>query len=171
MSPIGIDDIELATTHHVVDLADFAAANGTDPAKFRLGLGQDEFSFPAADEDVVTMGAAAAAPIIDRCGTEGIRTLLFATESGIDQSKAAGMAVHSLLDLPAQMRIVEFKEACYSATAALQAAVGIVTGLWGLIIILLIPISSSASVQQPRYPSYGQLGRRLQQIPVLHRLL
>lgn len=124
---IGIDDIELATSHHVVRLDDFAEANGTDPNKFRLGLGQDEFSFPAPDEDVVTMAAAAAAPIIQRCGTEGIRTLLFATESGIDQSKAAGMAVHSLLDLPSQMRVVEFKEACYSATAALQAAVGIVT--------------------------------------------
>ncbi|WP_426936870.1 hydroxymethylglutaryl-CoA synthase [Brevibacterium sp. LE-L] len=127
MTPIGIDDIELATTHHVVRLDDFAEANGTDPNKFRLGLGQDEFSFPAPDEDIVTMAAAAAAPIIERSGTEGIRTMLFATESGTDQSKAAGMAVHSLLELPSQMRIVEVKEACYSATAALQAAVGIVT--------------------------------------------
>ena len=127
MTPIGIDDIELATTHHVVRLDDFAEVNGTDPNKFRLGLGQDEFSFPAPDEDIVTMAAAAAAPIIERSGTEGIRTMLFATESGTDQSKAAGMAVHSLLELPSQMRIVEVKEACYSATAALQAAVGIVT--------------------------------------------
>lgn len=127
MTPIGIDDIELATTHHVVRLDDFAEANGTDPNKFRLGLGQDEFSFPAPDEDIVTMAAAAAAPIIERSGTEGIRTMLFATESGTDQSKAAGMAVHSLLELPSQMRIIEVKEACYSATAALQAAVGIVT--------------------------------------------
>ncbi|TGD12923.1 hydroxymethylglutaryl-CoA synthase [Brevibacterium sp. S111] len=127
MTPIGIDDIELATTHHVVRLDDFAEVNGTDPNKFRLGLGQDEFSFPAPDEDIVTMAAAAAAPIIERSGTEGIRTMLFATESGTDQSKAAGMAVHSLLELPSQMRIIEVKEACYSATAALQAAVGIVT--------------------------------------------
>ncbi len=126
-APIGIDDIELATSHHVVRLDDFARANETDPAKFRRGLGQDEFSFPAPDEDVVTMAAAAVARIIERSGTEGIRTMLFATESGTDQSKAAGMAVHSLLDLPSQMRIVEVKEACYSATAALQAAVGIVT--------------------------------------------
>ena len=127
MTPIGIDDIELTTTHHVVRLDDFAEVNGTDPNKFRLGLGQDEFSFPAPDEDIVTMAAAAAAPIIERSGTEGIRTMLFATESGTDQSKAAGMAVHSLLELPSQMRIIEVKEACYSATAALQAAVGIVT--------------------------------------------
>ena len=112
MRAIGIDDIELATTHHVVRLDDYAAANDTDPNKYHLGLGQDEFSFPAPDEDIVTMAAAATAPIIERCGTEGIRTLLFATESGTDQSKAAGLAVHSLLGLPSQMRIVEFKEAC-----------------------------------------------------------
>jgi hydroxymethylglutaryl-CoA synthase len=125
--PIGIDDIELSTSHHVVRLDDLAEAYGTDPNKFHLGLGQDEFSFPAPDEDVVTMAASAVAPIIERAGTEGIRTMLFATESGTDQSKAAGLAVHSLLGLPSQMRIVEVKEACYSATAALQAAIGIVT--------------------------------------------
>ncbi|WFR67011.1 hypothetical protein P9139_21040 [Curtobacterium flaccumfaciens] len=36
------------------------------------------------------MGAAAAKEIVDRHGVEGIRTVLFATESGVDQSKAAG---------------------------------------------------------------------------------
>ena len=151
MRAIGIDDIELATTHHVVRLDDYAAANDTDPNKYRLGLGQDEFSFPAPDEDIVTMAAAATAPIIERCGTEGIRTLLFATESGTDQSKAAGLAVHSLLGLPSQMRIVEFKEACYSATAALQAAVGIVTRSPGQrVLVIASPATSSSPPVSPR---------------------
>lgn len=152
---IGIDDIELATSHHVVRLDDFAEANGTDPAKFHLGLGQDEFSFPAPDEDVVTMAAAAAAPIIARSGTEGIRTLLFATESGIDQSKAAGMAVHSLLDLPSQMRVVEFKEACYSATAALQAAVGIVTRSPGQRVLVIASDVARYELDTPGEPTQG----------------
>ena len=152
---IGIDDIELATSHHVVRLDDFAEANGTDPAKFRLGLGQDEFSFPAPDEDVVTMAAAAAAPIIQRSGTEGIRTLLFATESGIDQSKAAGMAVHSLLDLPSQMRVVEVKEACYSATAALQAAVGIVTRSPGQRVLVIASDVARYALDSPGEPTQG----------------
>lgn len=152
---IGIDDIELATSHHVVRLGDFAEANGTDPNKFRLGLGQDEFSFPAPDEDVVTMAAAAAAPIVQRSGTEGIRTLLFATESGIDQSKAAGMAVHSLLDLPSQMRVVEFKEACYSATAALQAAVGIVTRSPGQRVLVIASDVARYELDTPGEPTQG----------------
>ena len=154
-APIGIDDIELATSHHVVRLDDFAEANGTDPAKFHLGLGQDEFSFPAPDEDVVTMAAAAAAPIIQRSGTEGIRTLLFATESGIDQSKAAGMAVHSLLDLPSQMRVVEVKEACYSATAALQAAVGIVTRSPGQRVLVIASDVARYELDTPGEPTQG----------------
>jgi hydroxymethylglutaryl-CoA synthase len=152
---IGIDDIELATSHHVVRLDDFAEANGTDPNKFRLGLGQDEFSFPAPDEDVVTMAAAAAAPIIQRSGTEGIRTMLFATESGIDQSKAAGMAVHSLLDLPSQMRVVEVKEACYSATAALQAAVGIVTRSPGQRVLVIASDVARYELDSPGEPTQG----------------
>ncbi|WP_062240258.1 hydroxymethylglutaryl-CoA synthase [Brevibacterium epidermidis] len=154
-APIGIDDIELATSHHVVKLDDFAEANGTDPAKFHLGLGQDEFSFPAPDEDVVTMAAAAAAPIIARSGTEGIRTLLFATESGIDQSKAAGMAVHSLLELPSQMRVVEVKEACYSATAALQAAVGIITRSPGQRVLVIASDVARYELDTPGEPTQG----------------
>ena len=154
-APIGIDDIELATSHHVVRLDDFAEANGTDPAKFHLGLGQDEFSFPAPDEDVVTMAAAAAAPIIERSGTEGIRTILFATESGIDQSKAAGMAVHSLLDLPSQMRVVEVKEACYSATAALQAAVGIITRSPGQRVLVIASDVARYELDTPGEPTQG----------------
>lgn len=126
-TPIGIHDLEITTTHHVVDLTDLAHSNGTDPAKFRLGLGQDQFSFPAPDEDIVTMGAAAALAIIERNGVEGIRTVMFATESGVDQSKAAGVPVQRLLGLPSQVRVVELKQACYGGTAALQAAIGIVS--------------------------------------------
>ena len=126
MTAIGIHDIELATAHHVVDLADLAEARGVDPAKFQKGLGQDEFSFPAPDEDVVTMGATAAHRLLERTGTEGIRTLMFATETGVDQSKSTAVYVHKLLDLPGEVRSFELKQACYSGTGALQAAIGIV---------------------------------------------
>lgn len=124
---IGIHDLELATSHHVLGLGSLAEANGTDPAKYHVGIGQDEMSILAPDEDIVTMGASAALPLLRRHGAEGIRTLFFATESGVDQSKAAGLWVHQLLALPSGVRVVEFKQACYSATAALQAAIGIVS--------------------------------------------
>src|SRR5699024_8019106 len=155
MRAIGIDDIELATTHHVVRLDDYAAANDTDPNKYHLGLGQDEFSFPATDEDIVNMAAAATPPLTELCGTRGNGTLRFATESGTDQSKAAGLAVHSLLGLPSQMRIVEFKEACYSATAALQAAVGIVTRSPGQRVLVIASDVARYELDSPGEPTQG----------------
>lgn len=120
---IGIHDLDVATTHYVLDLDEMAAALGIDPAKYEFGLGQDEFSVPAPDEDVVTMAAEAAARVMSRNDASKIRMVLFATETGIDQSKAAGVFVHGLLGLPKAVRTVEFKQACYSGTAALQSAV------------------------------------------------
>lgn len=124
--PVGIDDISLATGSYRVDLADIAPRLGAEPAKYHKGLGQEQMSVVAPDEDPVTMAAAAAAPLIERGGAEGIRTLLFATETGIDQSKSAGVYVHALLGLPDTVRTVELKQACYSATAALQFAAALV---------------------------------------------
>jgi len=47
---------------------------------------------------------------------------LFATETRIYQSKAAGVYLHSLLKMSPRCRVVELKQACYSATAAVQLA-------------------------------------------------
>ncbi|ROR82460.1 hydroxymethylglutaryl-CoA synthase [Plantibacter flavus] len=123
---VGIDDIAFATGANRIDLAELAGRFGVEPAKYYVGLGQSEMSVPAADEDIVTMAAAAAAPIIERHGSGRLRTVLFATESGIDQSKSAGVYVHRLLGLPQAVRVVELKQACYSATAALQFAAALV---------------------------------------------
>lgn len=123
---IGIHDLVYATAHNVLDLSELADHYGVDVNKFYVGIGQSQMSVPAEDEDVVTLGAAAARRIIERHGVEGIRTVLFATESGVDQSKSAGVYVHGLLGLPENCRGVELKQACYSGTAALQFALGIV---------------------------------------------
>lgn len=152
---IGIHDLELATAHYTVSLDDLGAANGTDPAKYHLGLGQDEFSFPSPDEDIVTMGAAAALPILERQGVEGIRTLLFATESGVDQSKAAGVAVQRLLGLPSNVRVVELKQACYSGTAALQAAIGIVSRNPGERVLVIMSDVARYQLDSPGEPTQG----------------
>lgn len=155
MTRIGICDLEIATTHHVVDLGALAEATGVNPNKYRVGLGQDEMSFPAQDEDVVTMGAAAALPILERNGADGIRTLLFATESGLDQSKAAGVFVHQLLGLPAQVRVVELKQACYSGTAALQAALGIIARNPGERVLIIASDVARYDLDSPGEPTQG----------------
>ena len=119
---VGIDDIQIATGHHVLDLSLLAEARGIDPAKLSIGLGQLGMSLLAPDEDIVTMAAAAAAPIVERVDASRIRTVLVATESGVDQSKAAGVFVHRLLDLPSTTRVVELKQACYGGIAGVQLA-------------------------------------------------
>ena len=154
-TPIGIHDLEITTTHHVVDLTDLAHSNGTEPAKYRLGLGQDQFSFPAPDEDIVTMGAAAALPLIERNGAEGIRTVMFATESGVDQSKAAGVPVQRLLGLPSQVRVVELKQACYGGTAALQAALGIVARNPNERVLIISSDIARSQLDSPGEPTQG----------------
>ncbi|GHI90299.1 hydroxymethylglutaryl-CoA synthase [Streptomyces xanthophaeus] len=125
-SAVGIHDLSFATTRYVLPHAALAEYNGTEIGKYHIGIGQRSMSVPAADEDIVTLGAAAAAPIIARHGNDRIRTVVFATESSIDQAKAAGIYVHSLLGLQSACRVVELKQACYGATAALQFAIGLV---------------------------------------------
>ncbi|MEO0437334.1 MAG: hydroxymethylglutaryl-CoA synthase [Pseudomonadota bacterium] len=121
---VGIDCMSFYVPHQYLALETLAERQQIDPKKFFAGLGQEKIAIPGHDEDVVTLAAEAAKPLIEKCGTEGIDTLLFATETGIDQSKAAGLYVHRLLGLPQNCRNVELKQACYSATAALQMACG-----------------------------------------------
>ena len=59
--------------------------------KFYLGIGQEQMAVPAPDEDVVTLGANAAHRLAAAGELDDVELLLFATESGIDQSKAAGV--------------------------------------------------------------------------------
>lgn len=127
MTQVGIDKISFYVPEHYVALSTLAEAQGIDPDKFSRGIGQNKIAMPTHDEDVVTLAAEAAAKVIADEDVDAIDTILFATETGIDQSKAAGVYVHELLKLPRRCRVVELKHACYSGTAALQLACGHVT--------------------------------------------
>lgn len=123
---IGIDAISFYTSRYYLDLKTLAEARGTDYNKYAIGLGQEKMAIPPPDEDIVTMAANAAKPIIEREDLSNLEMLLFATESGVDQSKAGGIFVHGLLNLPKRCRTVELKEACYGQTAGLQLALAMV---------------------------------------------
>ncbi len=121
MNP-GIDRISFYTPHYYLDLKTLAEQRGVDPDKYRLGIGQERMAVPPPDEDIVTLAANAAWPLLSEIDLSSIDCLLFATESGVDQSKAAGLFVHGLLKLPARCRVVELKQACYAGTVALRLA-------------------------------------------------
>lgn len=126
MSSVGIDQISFYTSNYFLDLRTLAQLQSTDPDKYYQGIGQEKMGMAAHDEDIVTMAANAAYPLVQNGEGEQISTVLFATETGIDQSKAAGVYVHRLLGLNNNCRVVELKQACYSATAALQMACALV---------------------------------------------
>ncbi|MDR3491631.1 MAG: hydroxymethylglutaryl-CoA synthase [Gammaproteobacteria bacterium] len=119
---VGIDTIAFYTSHYYLDLACLAAERGIDPDKFYVGLGQQKMAVSPPDEDIVTMAANAGLRALRDVDMSSVEMLMFATESGIDQSKAAGIYVHDMLGLPNRCRVIELKQACYSATMALQLA-------------------------------------------------
>lgn len=119
---VGIDAIEFYTSQYYLDLKTLAEARGVDVHKFHVGLGQRKMAVLPPDEDVITMAADAGLRVLEYVDKNEIEMLLFATESSIDQSKAGGIFVHRLLNLPSRCRVIELKQACYSATAGLQMA-------------------------------------------------
>ena len=121
---IGIDKMAFATTSEYIDLTELAKVRGVDPNKYLIGIGQSEQAVLPPTQDIVTMGAAAADKMLNERDRERIATVIVATESGIDNSKASAIYVKRLLNLDDYVRTVEVKEACYSATAAIQFARG-----------------------------------------------
>ncbi|KUJ71858.1 hydroxymethylglutaryl-CoA synthase [Thiomicrospira sp. WB1] len=123
---VGIDLIHFATADYYLGLDTFAQEKGTELEKYTIGIGQEKMSIAPPDEDIVTLAAKAARPILDQINPDAISSVLFATESGVDQSKSAGTYLHGLLGLSPHCRTVELKHACYGGTAALQMACALV---------------------------------------------
>lgn len=117
---LGIDALHFYTPHYYLSLEELAYMRGVDPQKYLIGIGQKEMSIAPPNEDVITMGANAALPLLSSIDKQMIDTLFFATESAIDQAKSGANFVHRLLNLPSRCRVIELKQACYSATAALR---------------------------------------------------
>lgn len=122
MVKVGIDTFAIYTSRYALLLSTLAEKRGIPSDKFHIGLGQYRMSVPPPGEDIVTMAANAAKKALQDVDVNEIEMLLFATESSFDQSKAVGIYVHHLLELPSRCRVVELKQACYSGTAALQLA-------------------------------------------------
>lgn len=151
----GIDRISFYTSRYSLDLKLLADARGADWNKYSIGIGQDIMAVPPPDEDIVTMAASAAKPILDETGPDGINLVLFATESSIDQSKSAGLFVHGLLGLPPRCRVVELKQACYSATAALRIAAMSVAANPGTRALVLASDVARYELGSPAEPTQG----------------
>jgi len=122
MMTIGIDKLGVYVPKTYVDLKDLALARGVDPDKYTIGIGQKKMALPSVSEDVITMALEAADSILNDHDRDAIDLILFATESAVDFSKAAGIYVHAHLGLKPGVRVLELKQACYASTGALRIA-------------------------------------------------
>ncbi|MGX5377130.1 hydroxymethylglutaryl-CoA synthase [Ligilactobacillus sp. LYQ135] len=121
---IGIDKIGFFTPHLYLDMKDLAQARNVDPNKFLIGIGQSKMAVIPPTQDVISMAANAADKILTAEDKDQIDMVLFATESGVDNSKSGAAYLQHLLGLKNQIRMVELKQACYAATAAIHFAQG-----------------------------------------------
>lgn len=119
---IGIDKISFHVPDYYLDMTDLANARETDPNKFHIGLGQDQMAIIPETQDIVTLGASAAAKILTTEDKKVIDMVLVGTESSTDFSKSAAVIIHDLLGIQPFARSYEIKHACYGGTAALQQA-------------------------------------------------
>jgi hydroxymethylglutaryl-CoA synthase len=120
---IGLESISFYVPRYYLDLATLATARNADVDKYYIGLGQEKMAVSPPDEDVITMAANAGAQALAHVDRDSIDTIMFATESGVDQSKSGAIFVHSLLGLPSTCKAFEIKQACCSSTAALDMAI------------------------------------------------
>lgn len=119
---VGIDKINLYIPKNIVDLAKLAKYRGIDPDKWTKGIGQNKMSVVSFNEDIVSMGINAAKEILTDEDKKDLAQVIFATESSFDYSKAASTYLQEYLGLDEFIKSYEVKQACYSATAALQIA-------------------------------------------------
>lgn len=124
---VGIDKIAFYTPNYVLDLVELAKARNDEPDKYTIGIGQDKQTVVPNFEDVVTMGANAASQIVTHENRDTIDTIIFATESGIDNSKSGAIYIQKLLNLSEFVRTIEIKQACYAGTFGLMQARDYVT--------------------------------------------
>ena len=124
MFDVGVDAISFYVPSYYLNLGVLAKKRGFSDDKFSQDFGQHKMATTPPNEDCVTLAANAVDSLVHSCdvNVSDIGMLLFATESGIDSSKSAGMYIWHLLNLPTSCRVVELKQACYAATAALQLA-------------------------------------------------
>lgn len=121
---IGIDKIGFYTSDLYIEMAELAKQRNEDPDKYLIGIGQQKMAVIRASQDAITLAANAADQILTAADKSQLGLVIFATESGVDNSKSAATSLAKLLGLPAELRAIELKQACFGATAGLELAYG-----------------------------------------------
>lgn len=125
-APVGIQALNVYCGAARISVPALFDARGLDRSRLsNLMMHHRSVGLPC--EDPVSNAVNAARPLLDRLPPEQvarIEMLVTSTESGIDYSKSVASYVHEYLGLSRACRLVEVKQACYAATAAVQLAAG-----------------------------------------------
>jgi polyketide biosynthesis 3-hydroxy-3-methylglutaryl-CoA synthase-like enzyme PksG len=127
MTVAGIEALNIYCGLTQIPVPDLFRGRGLDLARMdHVAMEQRSIGLPC--EDPVTNAVNAARPIVDALGPDRdrIEIVVASSESGIDYSKSITSYVHEYLGLSRTCRVIEAKQACYAATAALQLAVAYV---------------------------------------------
>ena len=152
---VGIESIGFYVPGYYLDLEDLGEARGVPYEKYRDGLGQVRMAVAPPDEDVVTMGTNAAIEALADTDPQRIDTVMFATETGVDQSKAAALHLHGLLGLPDTCKAFELKQACCSSTVGLLLADALVRAAPHKKILVVASDIARYDLRSPGEPTQG----------------
>lgn len=123
---VGIESLNVYAGLASIAVPDLLAGRGLDLSRMpNLGMEQRSVGLPF--EDTVTNAVNAALPVVNGLSDHDrsrIECLVVTTESGLDLSKSVSSYVHHHLGLSRNCRVLEVKQACYSATGALQLVAG-----------------------------------------------
>lgn len=119
---IGIDKISMDVSNKYISIEELALKRGVEVDKFLKGIGQNQMSVVSKNQDIITLAYMAAKDIVDDFDREHIDLIIFATESSVDESKAASIYLKNYLGINDYCKCIEMKQACFSATAALDFA-------------------------------------------------
>ncbi|MCX7747902.1 MAG: hydroxymethylglutaryl-CoA synthase family protein [Clostridia bacterium] len=128
MVPVGIEAMNVFGGIACLDVMQLAKHRKLDTTRFE-NLMMKEKAVALPYEDPVTFGVNAAKPLVDSLSEEEknrIEMLITCSESGIDFGKSMSTYLHHYLGLNRNCRLFELKQACYSGTAGLQAAVNFI---------------------------------------------
>jgi polyketide biosynthesis 3-hydroxy-3-methylglutaryl-CoA synthase-like enzyme PksG len=125
---VGIEALNVYCGLAQIPVQDVFAGRGLNAERIgNLMMHQRSLGLPF--EDPITNAVNAAKPIVDALDPDEknrIEILITSTESGIDYSKSVASYVHDHLGLSRHCRVIEAKQACYAATAAVQMGVAYV---------------------------------------------
>jgi hydroxymethylglutaryl-CoA synthase len=123
---IGIDQIAAYVPSYYLSLESLALSRNLEKNRYQKDLGQEAMAVCPPNEDIITMAINACLALDIKNDERPVSWILFCTESSVDQSKAAAIYIQHFLNLPSNTRCLELKQACFSATAALELAKSLV---------------------------------------------